>query len=159
MGRSHLTTIVLIPKNIKESQSVRRHHYFTIVLCLLSVGNFGCWSKLPPGKVQIRGLVTVDDKPLTFDGDGIFSITLVAAGQSESAGAKLDKSSGTFTMVLSPGDYTAVIIATDGFGEEPRPGKVIAPKSLIPEKYSDLTTSGLTVTIPPRGGKVTIPLN
>lgn len=138
---------------------MRRHHYFAIVLCLLSVGHFGCWSKLPPGKVQIRGLVTVDDKPLTFGGDGIFSITLVAAGQSESAGAKLDKSSGRFTMVLSPGDYTAVIIATDGFGEEPCPGKVIAPKSLIPEKYSDLTTSGLTVTIPPRNGNVTIPLN
>lgn len=150
---------MLIPKNVKESQSVRRHRYFALVLCLLSVGHFGCWSKLPPGKVQIHGLVMVDGEPLTFGGDGIFSVTLVATGQSESAGAKLDKSSGRFTMVLSPGDYTAVIIATDGFGEEPRPGKVIAPKSLIPEKYGDLTTSGVTVTVPPRGGNVTIPLH
>lgn len=132
--------------------------YLMVVVCIVFMGPLGCGSKIPPGKVRIRGFVTVDEKPLTFSGDGIFSVTFVAAAGSESAGAKLDKSSGMFTMVLSPGEYTAVVVATDGFGEEPRPGKVIAPKSLIPEKYGNVATSGVTVDVPPHGGNVIVSL-
>lgn len=134
---------------------------WALALCFLAVsaiGLGGCWSRLPPGKVQIHGLVTIDDEPLTFSGEGIFSVTLVAVAGSESMGAKLDRASGKFSMVLSPGDYTAVVVATDGFGEEPRPGKAIAPKSLIPERYSNLPTSGVIINVPGSGGNVTIPL-
>lgn len=145
----------------RKSRLVQKPLGWTPALCFIAISAIslvGCWSRLPPGKVHIRGLVTLDDRPLTFGGEGIFSVTLVAVTGSESMGAKLDKSSGKFSMVLSPGDYTAVVVATDGFGEEPGPGKVVAPKSLIPERYGNLPTSGVTIHVPQRGGNVTIPL-
>lgn len=127
-------------------------------LALLLVTLPGCGKQLPAGKTKIYGTVTVDGQPLSFAGEGIFSINFVAREGSEVAGNALDKADGSFELVLSPGDYTAVVTATDGFGEEPRPGKIIPPKSLIPIRYGSQDTSDAVVNVPPTGGKVTVTL-
>src|SRR6056300_257873 len=82
---------------------------FTASCFLLLVGLSGCGEKLPPGKTKIFGTVTVDGQPLTFAGDGLFTINFVAQEGREIAGNKLDKSDGRFDLVLSPGDYIAVV--------------------------------------------------
>lgn len=131
---------------------------------MLFVGLSGCGEKLPPGKTKIFGTVTVDGQPLTFAGDGLFTINFVAQEGREIAGNKLDKSNGRFDLVLSPGDYIAVVTATDGFGSDgydPETGKVgkdIPPKSLVPVRYNTAETSDAFVTVPPSGGNVEVPL-
>ena len=131
---------------------------------LLFVGLSGCGDKLPPGKTKIFGTVTVDGQPLASVSEGIFAISLVAREGTEIAGNKLDKSNGRFDLVLSPGDYIAVITATDGFGSDGydpktgKVGKVIPPKSLIPIRYNTAKTSDAFVTVPPSGGNVEVPL-
>lgn len=131
---------------------------------LLFVGLSGCGEKLPPGKTKIFGTVTVDGQPLTSVSEGIFAISLVAREGTEIAGNRLDKSNGRFDLVLSPGDYIAVVTATDGFGsdgydpETGKVGKVIPPKSLVPVRYNTAETSDAFVTVPPSGGNVEVPL-
>lgn len=131
---------------------------------LLFVGLSGCGEKLPPGKTKIFGTVTVDGQPLTSVSEGIFAISLVAREGTEIAGNRLDKSNGRFDLVLSPGDYIAVVTATDGFGSDgydPETGKVgkdIPPKSLVPVRYNTAETSDAFVTVPPSGGNVEVPL-
>ena len=140
------------------SFSARLWAFFGACLALLLVVQSGCGKQLPAGKTKIYGTVTVDGQPLSFAGEGIFSITFVAREGSEVAGNALDRTDGSFELVLSPGDYTAVVTATDGFGEEPRPGKIIPPKSLIPIRYGSQDTSDAVVTVPPTGGQVTVAL-
>ena len=131
---------------------------------LLFLGLTGCGEKLPPGKTKIFGTVTVDGQPLTFAGDGLFTINFVAKEGMEVAGNRLEKSNGKFELVLSPGDYIAVVTATDGFGSDgydpktQKVGKVIPPKSLIPIRYNTAETSDASVAVPPSGGNVEVPL-
>ena len=131
---------------------------------LLFLGLSGCGEKLPPGKTKIFGTVTVDGQPLTFAGDGLFTINFVAKEGTEVAGNRLEKSNGKFELVLSPGDYIAVVTATDGFGSDgydpktQKVGKVIPPKSLIPIRYNTAETSDAFVAVPPSGGNVEVPL-
>ena len=137
---------------------------FTAVSAVLFLGLSGCGEKLPPGKTRIFGTVTVDGQPLTFTGEGIFAISLVAREGTEVAGNRLEKSDGSFGLVLSPGDYIAVVTATDGFGSDgydpktQKVGKVIPPKSLIPDRYNSADSSDAVVTVPPSGGNVEVPL-
>ena len=131
---------------------------------LLFLGLSGCGEKLPPGKTKIFGTVTVDDQPLIFAGEGIFAISFVAQEGTEVAGNRLEKSNGRFELVLSPGDYIAVVTATDGFGSDgydpdtQKVGKVSPPKSLIPVRYNSVDTSDAVVTVPPSGGTVEVAL-
>lgn len=136
----------------------------TTVCAALFLGLSGCGEKLPPGKTRIFGTVTVDGQPLTFAGEGIFAISLVAREGTEVAGNRLEKSDGSFELVLSPGDYIAVVTATDGFGSDgydpktQKVGKVIPPKSLIPDRYNSADSSDAVVTVPPSGGSVEVSL-
>ena len=137
---------------------------FIVSCSLLFLGLSGCGKKLPPGKIKINGTVTVDDKPLTFSGEGIFAISFVAQEGTDVAGNRLEKSNGRFELVLSPGDYIAVVTATDGFGSDgydpdtQKVVKVIPPKSLIPTRYNSADTSDAVVTVPPSGGTVEVSL-
>lgn len=142
---------------LKQSTAVSRMvSAVSLVIVFLSVS--GCGKQLPEGKTKIFGTVTVDGQPLVFLGEGLFAISFVAQEGTEVAGSRLDKSNGKFELVLSPGDYTAVVTATDGFGEEPKPGVSIPPKSLVPTRYNSQDTSDVIVTVPPSGGAVEVPL-
>ena len=137
---------------------------FVASCSLLFLGLSGCGKQLPSGKTKIIGTVTVDDQPLIFAGEGIFAISFVAQEGTEVAGNRLEKSNGRFELVLSPGDYIAVVTATDGFGSDgydpntQKVGRVIPPKSLIPIRYNSADTSDAVVTVSPSGGTVEVPL-
>ena len=99
----------------------------------------GCGPKLPGGKVKIAGTVMLDGSPLA---------------------ARFDRATGTFEMVVEPGDYIATVRATDGFEvEDEKRGTVTPAKSLIPGKYNSPGNSDVTVTVSPSGGEVSIQLS
>lgn len=142
---------------LKQPTTVSRM-VFGVSLVMVLLFTSGCGKQLPAGKTKIFGTVTVDGRPLAFAGEGLFAISFVAQEGTEVAGNRLDKSNGSFELVLSPGDYTAVVTATDGFGEEPKPGISIPPKNLVPIRYSSQDTSDVVVTVPPSGGTVEVAL-
>ena len=70
------------------------------------------------------------------------------------------RSTGAFEMAILPGNYKAVIRATDGFMvEDEKRGRITPAKSLIPEKYSSSDDTDVTVTVSPTGGEVSIQLS
>ena len=148
---------------LKQPTTVSRM-VFGVSLVMVLLFTSGCGKQLPAGKTKIFGTVTVDGRPLAFAGEGLFAISFVAQEGTEVAGNRLDKSNGRFELVLSPGDYIAVVTATDGFGSDgydpntQKVGKVITPKSLIPIRYNSADTSDAVVTVPPSGGTVEVPL-
>jgi hypothetical protein len=117
----------------------------------------GCGKKLPPGKVQVQGVVMLDDKPLTHSGKGLFAVNLSTTKNATGSAARFDPTDGSFAMVVEPGEYVATVTATDGFDSD-EGGKIIYAKSLVPKKYTSLQTSDVAVTVPATGGRITIPL-
>ena len=69
-------------------------------------------------------------------------------------------SHGLHHRTVLPGNYKAVIRATDGFMiEDEKRGRITPAKSLIPEKYSSSDDTDVTVTVSPSGGEVSIELS
>ena len=120
----------------------------------------GCGPKLPGGKVKITGTVMLDGSPLICEGEGESFVNLSAKTGDKGGAARFDRGTGTFEMVLKPGDYTATVRATDGFEvEDEKRGTVTPAKSLIPGKYNSPGNSDVMVTVLPSGGEVSIQLS
>jgi hypothetical protein len=106
----------------------------------------GCASE-PVGKVE--GKVTLDGKPLAA-GSILFNDQ---AGNAVRANLSPDGSYKVVTFDkagLPPGSYRVAISPTVvGSGETPLAGKPLpeAPANLIPARYSDFKTSGLTAAV------------
>ena len=95
----------------------------------------GCGPKLPGGKVNIAGTVMLDGSPLICEGEGESFVNLSAENGGKGGAARFDRATGTFEMVVEPGDYIATVRATDGFEvEDEKRGTVTPAKSLIPGK-------------------------
>ena len=120
----------------------------------------GCGPKLPGGKVKIAGTVMLDGSPLICEGEGESFVNLSAENGGKGGAARFDRATGTFEMVVEPGDYIATVRATDGFEvEDEKRGTVTPAKSLIPGKYNSPGNSDVTVTVSPSGGDVSIQLS
>jgi hypothetical protein len=111
-----------------------------------------------PNAASVSGTVTLDGQPLTtgmvsFYPDG--GSGAPATGQIDSGG-RYSLSTGTDTG-LSPGKYTAIVVATK---EPPQPydktGAEIPPIPITPAKYGNANTSDLKVEVKP--GKNDVPL-
>ena len=137
--------------------------FFPFVVLGLGVtllATVGCGPKLPGGKVKITGTVMLDGSPLICEGEGESYVNLSAKTSGKGGAARFDRGTGTFEMVLKPGDYTATVRATDGFEvEDEKRGMVTPAKSLIPGKYNSPGNSDVMVTVLPSGGDVSIQLS
>ena len=121
----------------------------------------GCGQKNTDGRVRINGTVMLDGSPLICEGEGESYVNLVSeTGENGGGSGAFDRSTGVFEMTILPGNYKAVIRATDGFMiEDEKRGRVTPAKSLIPEKYSSSDDTDVTVTVSPSGGEVSIQLS
>lgn len=116
----------------------------------------GCGPRIPPGKVVLVGVVTLDGGPLP---EGHRSHLLLQARDSRSsATARVDRD-GRFKVVIDPGEYDVVADVRDGEDRTDPARGPIAAQSLIAKKYESLMTSGLAVTVKPGVGPVTFDLS
>ena len=139
---------------------IRNSLLFPLVLLTGVVCITGCGQKNTDGKVKINGTVMLDGSPLICEGEGESYVNLVSETDENGGGSgSFDRSTGAFEMAILPGNYKAVIRATDGFMvEDEKRGRVTPAKSLIPEKYSSSDDTDVTVTVSPTGGEVNIQL-
>jgi len=114
----------------------------------------GCGQKVagPAGSVAVSGKITCGGDPVPM-GTIIF--------QAEKGGSVTAKigSGGSFSTMLVPGEHTVVVNAKDGVDTMDETGKPVPARSLVPEKYSSGKTSGLKVTVSPKGDPLTIALD
>ena len=139
-----------------------RQHVLT-ALALFSLGTVallsGCGKSLPDGMVKAKGQILLDGEPLTHSGEGLFILNLATEENSNTSTALFDQTNGTFEIVIQPGEYIAVVTATDGFDQDDeKRGRVIPAKSLVPKKYSSLRTSDAAVVVPAGGGELVVEL-
>jgi hypothetical protein len=145
--------------------SIRRPSQIFYPFVVLGLGvsllaSVGCGPKLPGGKVKVTGTVMLDGSPLVCEGPGESFVNLSAENGGKGGAARFDRATGTFEMVVEPGNYTATVRATDGFEvEDEKRGTVTPAKSLIPEKYNSPDNSDAQVTVSPSGGDVSIKLS
>ena len=98
---------------------------FPLVLLTGVVCITGCGQKNTDGKVKINGTVMLDGSPLICEGEGESYVNLVSAtGENGGGSGSFDRSTGRFEMAILPGNYKAVIRATDGFMVEDESGGV-----------------------------------
>lgn len=119
-----------------------------VVLLAAAVVSLGC-GKDKRNIVPLTGKVTFDGKPLQF---GAVTI-LHDHGQPATAVIQPD---GTFTMAtLGEGDGAVVgkwrvrVVCYENQDPSKTEGAVMLGKLLIPERYTDIETSGLTVEVRP----------
>ena len=111
-----------------------------LVIPLVTVATWGCGARGDTNLAKVGGLVTFDGKPVSSG-----AINVLSEGGATATGA-ID-SQGRYTLSVVPGNYQVAVRATDGFATMDAAGKPVPAKSLVPEKYSDINTSGLTVTV------------
>ena len=147
-----------------SSRRMRRTSRLFLSVVMFSVGigmlvSVGCGPKLG-GKVKITGTVMLDGSPLICEGEGESFVNLSAQTGGKGGAARFDRATGTFEMVVEPGDYIATVRATDGFEvEDEKRGTVTPAKSLIPVKYNSPGNSDVIVTVSPSGGEVSVQLS
>lgn len=124
-----------------------------VVSCLcLSVEFLGCNRSSNPDLTPVEGVVTLDGGPLPADGQGNVTFSPVD-GQGNTATGLLD-SSGHYRMStfepddgVLPGSYKVTVIWASRGSGDPQTGVLKPPASMIPERYSNPETSGLTATV------------
>ena len=107
--------------------------YFAVMAC--SAWLLGCGPGEPPTG-SVAGKVTFGGKPLT---SGV--VTLINETTGVGASVELDSSGSYSIPPIRTGTYQAAIHSTP-----PPPGGRLVRLG-IPEKYQDISTSGLTVTV------------
>jgi hypothetical protein len=100
----------------------------------------GCGGGRGDGKVVLAGTVKHAGKTLS-GGSVLFS------SEKSDGGTALIEPAGRFSVALLPGDYRIVVRCDDGSATISEAGVYVAGKSLIPERYGDVATSDLTVTV------------
>ena len=129
------------------------------VCCFLLCGSVallaGCGGETP--KDVPKGLINVTGK-VTYKGNPVPNATVSfvpTLPDKQSSVGKTD-SSGNYTLEMSPsakgvlpGEYRVRIEAVDGVAGMGAKGEVIKPKSLIPEKYAKVDTSGIMLKVSP----------
>jgi hypothetical protein len=123
------------------------------VALLVTASLSGCGKKVvgPAGSVPVSGKITcggeaVPQGTIIFQADKGGSVTVKIG------------SGGTFKTMLVPGEHLVVVNAKDGVDTMDETGKPVPARSLVPEKYASGNTSGLKVTVSPKGDPLTIAL-
>jgi hypothetical protein len=132
---------------------------------LLALAGCGESVKGRAGLVPVTGKVTLDGKPLTTG-----TVSFITSDGSEAFTGQID-ASGNYKLAASPtdpgalpGEYKVIVMATESKTMTAEDSKAMeakakaaqggtgdaattAPKSLVPEKYTKVATSGLTRTV------------
>lgn len=131
-----------------------------ILLSLSLVAAPGCSGSSAPKTTRVHGKVTYKGTPVT-QGTVSFLPKAVAPGAPNRPATAALKPDGTFELAsfakadgALPGEYQVAIVSlTSGPTiEKPNAPEVWA----IPKKYGDAAKSGLTATVPDKGGDVTL---
>jgi len=141
---------------LEQDKFQTRRMLYAAVLCCLA-GLAGCGSS---GRetIEVQGTVTLDGQALA-DAAVMFS----GPEGASPATARTD-AQGRFTIQAVPGSNSAAVSKTQtpgnaAVGEDglmPATGAVAAPVSLVPKRYADFRTSGLTVEV--AGGMAAVEL-
>lgn len=105
-------------------------------LAALAVG--GCGPKGPPGAIRVDGTVTHSGAPVP---KGVVSF-VAEGGMAAGSGRITD---GKFRLTTLPGTYQVAVISQEELFDAA--GNSVGFKSLLPEKYATVKTSGLTATV------------
>ena len=95
----------------------------------------------PAGTVSVSGTVRSAGKTIV-QGTVNFAAKEGAASGTAAIGAE-----GKFTVKLLPGAYRVAVIAKDGVDTMDEKGNPVTAKSLVPEKYASIATSGLEAKV------------
>jgi hypothetical protein len=117
---------------------------------LAMLGGVGCGSRLPPGKVRVKGLVTFGGKAGAADSVGF------EAKDGSDSGVTRAEADGRFEVILKPGEYHVVVQKLKGEIQMDSKGRVTFPESAIPKRYWTPVESGLSAVITPSGAPITI---
>jgi hypothetical protein len=121
---------------------------------MLSIGCAGDFES------QVSGTVTLDGNPI---GPGFLVFAPVEGGTNPANGAIQPDGSYQLktanTRGLNPGRYTISVTILDQPDVPPGERSYIVAKSRIPERYNDLSTSGLEFEVKPGGNSIDIALS
>jgi hypothetical protein len=108
---------------------------------------------------DVAGTITLDGKPVA---PGVVSFSPVEQGKNASRG-NIDTQGRYFLVTrhergIDPGEYRVVVLVYEK-GDTPGPGeRAPMPPPLVPEKYLNVDTSGLTFTVEPGSNRIDIAL-
>ena len=128
----------------------RFHAYHNVGFAILLALTIAGCNRSDDSRVRLTGKVTYQGKPLeygtmNFVAPGLRQVTALIED-----GEITDVTTKTRGDGISPGEYQISVVAYDR-SQQGGPS-MIAP-SVIPEKFADMSTSGLTVTIQPKEAK------
>lgn len=133
---------------------------FVTSICLIpfttGCGSSDKWKDSRPTTSEASGVVTFNGKPLEEA-----QIVLVPEGTS-AAGSALSGVNGEFSLAafppdagVVPGTYNVMVVKSfvpqNPDPNDPESRSIQYAKALIPAKYSDARTSGLSITVPESG--------
>jgi hypothetical protein len=137
---------------------------FGVSAILLAASAFipiGCGSR-GPEMASVSGTVTYKGAPVPM-GTVTFQPVEPAKGRAATGAIQPD---GSYTLQTENpddgalvGDYRVSISARDEVVLDYRPAKPVPPKLLVPEKYEDPATSGLTATVKSGRNRIPFELN
>ena len=99
----------------------------------------GCGPAEPP-RGSVSGKVTYNGQPLASGAVAVI-VTLIDEGAGEGASARIDSSGNYHIPTILAGEYAVAV-----YNEPPQPGGKVV-KLDIPDKYQDVLSSGLKVTV------------
>jgi hypothetical protein len=108
--------------------------------CLLIFAGCSRGAPAPRGAIWVKGTARFDGQPLEKGVVQFFAVEGAASGATRIR-------NGRFGLYLQPTDYTVAVIAEESHGYEAEDGTYVPSKSLIPLRYGDITTSGLSAHV------------
>ena len=147
-------------------QTAMTHGYLSFLSICFALTFFMFVGCSPSGR--LAGLVPCEGT-VTYKGEPLAEalVTFVPMGEGRTANARTDATGKFVTETLNPkdgiypGDYRVSVSKNEFYGEAPPPrmgaeGMEYFPqpqRSVIPTKYEEHNTSGLTLTVPAKGMK------
>ena len=111
----------------------------TIVVLALAVT--GCRKEAAdPNRTEVTGVVKFAGQPLPTGTIKFYAAEL-------GGDTAMIKGQGRYSLRLRPGSYRVGVVAQDGVDTMDAQNRPVPAKNLVPAKYAEVTTSGLTATV------------
>lgn len=132
----------------QDFSSVIAACFFSILIGSL----LGCGPRVPDGMAVVSGLISYNGSPVRRG-----AVHFIPVDRTQAVAARIDR--GRFTVVMRPMDYRLSVTA-DAQPEllDEKTGRLIPRVVLVPAKYGNVETSGLSATLAIGQNKLTIDL-